>query len=67
VLKSISSESFQVDKMGADLISIKVNGVGNQICVPVKKLDELINLLLKAETEFYPHVATRRFLDKFFK
>jgi hypothetical protein len=49
------------------MISVKVNGMGNTISFSVKHLEELINILHKSETEFFPHTAARSYLDKLFE
>jgi hypothetical protein len=67
MLNSIKSEHFQCDKLGSNMISVKVNGMGNMISFPVKHLEELINILHKSETEFFPHTAARSYLDKLFE
>lgn len=48
MLNSLTSEKFQMSKLGSDMISVRVNGFGNVINVSVNNVDELINMLLKA-------------------
>ncbi len=67
MLNSITSDKFQMSKLGSDMINVKVNGFGNTLYVPVNSIDELIDMLLRARDEFYPDHRNREYLRKLFK
>jgi hypothetical protein len=64
MLNSISSENFQLDKIGANMISMKVNGFGNSISITESRVNELIDMLDKARKEFYPDAVARDSIKK---
>jgi len=55
LLKSIQSDNFQITKVTDNLISIRVNDFTNRIMVSEKQFNEFLQLIHKAETEFFPH------------
>ncbi|MOA53808.1 hypothetical protein D3C78_1773220 [compost metagenome] len=55
MLKSIQSDNFQITKMTDNLISIRVNEYANTIMVSEKQFNEFLQLIHKAESEFFPH------------
>lgn len=67
MLNSIVSDKFQMSKLGADMINVKINGFSNTLNVSVNSVDELIDMLLRARDEFYPDHRNREYLKKLFK
>jgi hypothetical protein len=63
-LNSISSDSFQLDKVGSIMIDIKVKGFGNSISISEGQVTELIDMLTKARSEFYHDKVVKESVNK---
>lgn len=64
MLNSISSDSFQLDKVGSMMINIQVKGFGNSINISESQVTELIDMLTKSRQEFFPDAIVKERVKK---